>query len=141
MVTTRRCAAGPARGALALLLLGGLLSGCGKGKGIEAELANLRGGGHTLSEFKDSDPKEWHAQRCQSGTIDKLAATLCEYVSAEAATLGQGAGDAWIGRAHSGTVLRRELILIGLADRDRVDVNGKALAAAARTIRRAPKKS
>lgn len=116
------------------------LLACSKGKGIEAELAQLRGAGHSLSEFKDSEPKDWHAQRCQSGTIDKIAATVCEYVSPEALAMGQGAGDAWIGRAASGLVLRHELVLVGLADRDRADPNGKALSAIARTVRRAPKK-
>lgn len=116
----------------ALLLLS---AGCSKPKGIGAELDALRAAGHSLGDFKDSDAAPWQAKRCQSGTVDKLAAVLCEYPSPEALALGQAAADAWIGQALTGTALRRDLLLLAIADRDRTDLNGKAMAALARSFR------
>ena len=107
---------------------------------MAGELAALRSAGHEVGEWKDSEAPPFHARRCQAGTIDKIDAQLCEYPSADALPLGRSAGDAWIGQAATGVVLQREQVLLMLADRNRVDPQGKAIAKISRSFRRQPAK-
>ena len=114
------------------------LSGCGK-KGISGELQVFKDGGRTVSEFTDTDAGPLGAKKCQSGTIDKVAALLCEYGSPEAAAKGQSAAEGWFGETSTALVLRRELVLLALSDRSHADPNGKAISAIAKLFRRVNK--
>ena len=129
-----------ARPWLLVLALGALgLAGCGK-KGIAGELAVFKDGGRSVSEFSDLDPSALHAKKCQTGTIDNIAALLCEYESPETATQGQTAAEEWFGETGTGLVLRRELVLLGLSDRSHVDKNGKAMSTISKLFRRVSKR-
>jgi hypothetical protein len=123
--------------ALCILLLA-LAAACSKPTGIQAELLALRAAGHPPAGFQAVDATPFKAQTCQGGTIDRFAAVLCEYKSPDALGLGQQAAEGWIGQAVTGVVLRRDLFLLALADRDRVDPSGKALSALAKAFRRTP---
>lgn len=129
-----------ARGATAALLGLALplwlLVGCSKPPGVAAELAALQAAGHGAAGFADSDARPFSAKACRAGTLDRVAAVLCEYGSAEALSLGQQGAEAWIGEATTGVVLRRDLYLLALADRDRADPSGRAVSKLAKTFRR-----
>src|SRR4051794_39811430 len=108
---------------LLLVLVAALgLAGCSK-KGISGELQVFKDGGRAVSEFSDLDPSALHAQKCQSGTIDNVATLLCEYKSSEAITQGQAAAEEWFGETSTALVLRRELLLIALSDRNHTDTH------------------
>lgn len=123
----------------ALLLLGIGLSGCGK-KGISGELEVFKEGGRKVAEFSDIDASSLEAKKCQAGSIDNVAALLCEYKTPEAATKGQAAAESWFGETSTALVLRRELLILGLSDRNHVDPNGKAISAIAKIFRRVNKR-
>lgn len=104
------------------------LAGCGRGHGLSAELAALRDDGLAVGEFRAvADPGPLRARACTSGTVERVAALLCEYAGADAASLGQAGAEAWVGQAITGVVLRRDLFLLALADRDQADLHGKAI--------------
>lgn len=123
--------------ALAAVMGLGLLA-CDKDKGLKGEITALTSAGHAVAGFAPSDPAPLRARSCQAGTIDQLAALLCHFESAEAVSAGQTGAEAWIGKALTGVVLRREAFLLALADRGQVDRNGKALSAIARSFKRTP---
>lgn len=114
-------------------------TGCGK-KGVDGELVTLREAGRSVEGFADTDAAPLGAKRCQTGSLDKVPALLCEYKSAEAAASGQAAAENWVGQSNTGLVLRRETMLLALADRSRVDPHGKAIAGLAKVFRRAAKR-
>ena len=123
-------------------LLGGLLTGetgCGR-KGISSELAAFKDAGRTLSDFAEQDPAAMHAKRCQTGTIDQISTLLCEYQSPESAALGQAAAEAWFGETSTALVLRRDLLVLALSDRNHVDAQGKTISTLAKIFRRIAKR-
>jgi hypothetical protein len=129
-----------ARPLLLLAALGALgLAGCGK-KGIAGELQLFKEGGRSVSEFSDLDPSALHAKKCQTGTIDNIAALLCEYDSPESATQGQTAAEEWFGETSTALVLRRERLLLALSDRSHIDANGKAMSTISKLFRRVSKR-
>lgn len=113
-----------------------LVAGCGKGSGVAAELSALKDGGHAVGEFTDTDPAPLHAKACKTGTLDKVPALLCEFASADAVSMGQSGVEAWLGQTATGVVLRRDLFLLGLSDRERADPNGKAISKLRRTFQK-----
>ncbi len=127
--------------AIGTLCLGGLggLGGCSK-KGISGELQMFKDGGRAVSEFSDTDPGPLHAKKCQTGTIDKIAALVCEYGSPELVSKGQEAAEGWFGETGTALVLRRELVLLALSDRSHADPNGKLISAIAKLFRRVGKR-
>ncbi len=122
-----------------LLVLGLGLSGCGK-NGIAGELEVFKEGGRKVAEFSDIDAAPLEAKKCQAGTIDSVAALLCEYKTPEAVTKGQAAAESWFGETSTALVLRRELLILALSDRSHVDPNGKAISAIAKIFRRVNKR-
>ncbi len=127
----------PRRWALWLLLGGCGLMACSKQRGVAGEIAALKEAGRTPGPFSAIPAGPFQARSCQAGTLDKIAAVLCEYGSADAAALGQPGAEGWIGQAVTGVVLRRDLYLLALADRDLADRNGKTILAISRAFRRA----
>lgn len=81
-----------------------------------------------------------HAKRCQTGTIDQISTLLCEYQSPESAALGQAAAEAWFGETSTALVLRRDLLVLGLSDRNHVDAQGKTISTLAKIFRRIAKR-
>lgn len=113
-----------------------LLACCRKDNPMGAELSALSAAGHTAADFASSEPRDFQAAACQSGTLDKIPAVLCRYDSADALAQGQQRAEAWLGQAPTGVILRRDLYLLILSDRDRIDPNGRVLAALSHSFRR-----
>lgn len=109
-------------------------AGCSK-TGIAGELQIFKDGGRAVSEFIDLDASALGAQKCQAGTIDKIATLLCEYRSADAAAQGQTAAAGWFGQTSTALVLRKNQLLLGLADRNHSDQNGKSMLAISKIFR------
>jgi hypothetical protein len=115
-----------------------LLSGCGK-SGVAGELQAFTENGHSVSGFNETDAGALGAKKCQAGTIDQMAALICEYGSSDAAALGQNAAETWVGEAATAVVLRRGNMLFAAADRTGSDPAGKAVSALGKIFRRIKK--
>lgn len=119
-----------------VLALGPVVTGCGS-SGIANEVAAFKDAGHKVSEFTDTDPKALGAKKCQTGTVDRLSVLLCEYASSEAAATGHAAAEAWGSETATVVVQRRGSTLFAVADREKVDPDGKSISALSRVFRRA----
>ena len=83
--------------------------------------------GFKLGSFQPADPGRFSAQKCVQGQLEGVDSVVCEYGSAEAVTIGRKAGEDWIGQATTGAVLINGNTLLAVADRARVDPNGKLI--------------
>lgn len=142
MIHTRRpapraanLAQGAKSAALASLLL---LAACGK-SGVAGELQAFTDNGHSVTSFNESDAGALGAKKCQTGTIDQMAALICEYSSPDAAALGQTSAEGWVGEASAAVVLRRGNMLFAAADRTGGDPTGKTISALGKVFRRIKK--
>jgi hypothetical protein len=112
-------------------LLGLALGGCRKtataGSNLEQINDAFNSAGLKLDPFVPSDATRFSASRCLTGRIEGVDATLCEYGSPEAAKLGHRAAEEWIGPAPTGTAIDNGRVLLALADRARIDPNGRAI--------------
>lgn len=115
-----------------------LLAACGK-SGVAGELQAFTDNGHGVSGFNESDAGALGAKKCQTGTIDQMAALICEYSSPDAAALGQTAAESWVGEASTAVVLRRGNMLFAAADRTGGDATGKTISALGKVFRRIKK--
>lgn len=122
-----------ARGLTLLLLLSNLA--CSRSKAAQT-LAVFEESGHAVDGFRDIDGAPLGAKKCQTGTIDRLAALLCEYVNPEAASMEQRAAEGWFGSSVTVLVLRRGETLFAVADRSHIDPEGKIMTALSRSFRR-----
>ena len=113
-------------GAIALFAL----FACKKQPG-EAGIADVKAAfgkeGWKLDGFSAQDPSRFSAQKCLAGSIEGLDAVVCEFGSAEAVHRGKAATEAWVAQAVNGTALENGRTTLGLADRNRVDPNGKLI--------------
>lgn len=110
-------------------------SGCGK-SGIEGELERFKSGGHNVAQFADTDVTALGAKKCQTGIVDQLSVLLCEYSSAEVAGQSQPAAERWGGEIGTVVVLRRGPVLFAVADRNKLDPQGKTISALSKVFRR-----
>jgi hypothetical protein len=122
----------------AFLGLLALLGGCGK-SGVAGELAAFKDNGHAVSAFNETDAGALGAKKCQTGTIDQMAALICEYSSSDSAALGQNAAETWVGESATAVVLRRGNMLFAAADRSGADQLGKTISALGKVFRRIKK--
>jgi hypothetical protein len=83
--------------------------------------------GFKLDSFQPTEPGRFSAQKCVQGTLDGVDSVVCEYGSVEAVTLGKKAGEDWIAQATTGAVLVNGNTMLLVADRGRVDPNGKLM--------------
>jgi len=124
--------------AVGALLTLAMLSGCGK-SGVAGELQAFTDNGHSVAGFNETDAGALGAKKCQAGTIDQMAALICEYGSTDAAALGQSAAETWVGEAATAVVLRRGNMLFAAADRSGNDPAGKTVSALGKVFRRIKK--
>jgi hypothetical protein len=106
------------------------LVGCKKsGEGVKLKEVNdaLLSAGFKLDTFRPADPAKFSAQQCAAGTLGGVEAVVCEYSSPQASALGKKAAEDWIAQAVTGTVLANGSTLLALADRSKVDPNGKTI--------------
>jgi hypothetical protein len=117
-------------GLVALLVLGGG-GGCKKPTegGVRLKQINdsFVSAGFKLDSFQPADPGRFSAQKCVAGSLDGVDTVVCEYGSAEAVTMGKKAGEDWVAQATTGAVLANGNTLLLVADRSRVDPNGKLI--------------
>ena len=83
--------------------------------------------GFKLDSFQPTDPGRFSATKCVQGLLEGVDAVVCEYGSAEAVTLAKKAGEDWIAQATTGAVLVNGNTMLLVADRGRVDPNGKMI--------------
>ena len=83
--------------------------------------------GWKLSEWKPADPGRFSAQKCVTGAIEGVEAIVCEFGSVEAVQRGKKATEAWVAQAVTGVALDNGRTTLGLADRGKVDPNGKII--------------
>jgi len=105
---------------------------CGKSDPLEGEVKALETAGLTSIDLKETDAAALQASSCKAGTVEQLSALLCSYESADAAKAGKAPAEAWLGDALTGVVLRREGLLLALADEKSIDPNGKTMAKVAK---------
>lgn len=105
------------------------------------EMQSLETAGFKPEGFVSMDATSLKAGSCQSGSIAKLSALLCEYPSADAAAAGKEGAEAWIGSAVTGVVLTRDQYLLALSDSSSVDPNGKTIAAISDVFQKVPSQS
>ena len=118
--------------ALTLALASVLASGCSKkptAGGVRLKQVNdsFVEAGFKLDSLRAADPGAFAAQQCMSGSLDGVETVVCEYGSADAVELGRKAGESWAEKATTAAVLTNGNTLLALADRARVDPNGKII--------------
>ncbi len=110
----------------------GLAAGCHKkptegGVRLEQVSEAFAAAGLKVADFQPADPVRFNAQKCLAGIVEKLETVVCEYGSPEAVALGKKAGEQWAGGATTAAVLGNGRTILAIADRDRVDPNGKTI--------------
>jgi hypothetical protein len=83
--------------------------------------------GFKVDAFKPADPGRFNAQKCLAGIVERLDTVVCEYGSPDAVALGKRAGEQWAAGANTAAVLGNGRTVLAIADRDRVDPNGKTI--------------
>lgn len=108
---------------------------------LQDERQSLENAGFKPEGLVSMDATSLKAGSCQTGTIAKLAALLCEYPSADATAAGKEGAEAWIGSAVTGVVLTRDQYLLALSDSSSADPNGKTIAAISDVFQKVPSQS
>jgi hypothetical protein len=123
-----KCVAGAA-----LLFTFSSLGACKRtGPALDEGQGVLSSAGLKIEDFHPTPPSPFSAKECREGKIEGLSAVLCVYASAEARARGEKVMEDWVSTAVTGTWVRRDidpthLFLLGLADRNRADLNGKTM--------------
>ncbi|HEX2572000.1 MAG TPA: hypothetical protein VH877_20825 [Polyangia bacterium] len=113
-------------------LTAAVVGGCGKSKpaenaAIEDATGRLTSAGLKVEGLTAADPGRYAAQRCQAGRVENFDALLCEYGDVAALEAARKKMEGWIANAVTGVTLKHGRVLVGVADRGRVDPNGKNL--------------
>jgi hypothetical protein len=108
------------------------LSACAKrptAGGVRLKQVNdaFESAGFKLDGFHAFDAGRFAAERCMNGPIDGVDTVVCEYGGADAVKLGHKAAEDWVAQATTGAVLTNGNTLLVVADRSRVDPNGKLI--------------
>jgi hypothetical protein len=107
-------------------------AGCSKkptegGVRLEQVSEAFSSAGFKVSDFKPADPARFNAQKCLAGQVEQLDTVVCEYGSPDAVALGKKAGEQWASGATTAAVLGNGRTVLAVADRGRVDPNGKTI--------------
>jgi hypothetical protein len=97
--------------------------------------AALTSAGLKVEAFKPTDPGRFSAYRCSTGKVERLDVLQCDYGDPNAARMAKRSGEAWIGAALTGVAIERGRTLLVVADRERVDPNGKIIARITKALR------
>jgi hypothetical protein len=104
--------------------------GCSKhspnGAGLEEVRAAL-GKKWKADSLTNLDPSKFSAQKCVGGPLEGLDVVVCEYGSADASLRGKTAAENWVAQAVTGAALQNGRTVFAVADRGRVDPNGKLI--------------
>jgi hypothetical protein len=115
--------------AIVAALLG--LVACSKpnknGTGLEEVRSAFAKQGWKLDGLAQQDPSRFSAQKCIAGPLEGLDVVVCEYGSAEAVQHGKQGVEGWVAQAVTGVALENGRTVLGIADRGRIDPNGKLI--------------
>lgn len=87
----------------------------------------LKSAGFTVSAFEQAAARPYEAQKCSRGEVDKLDVLLCEYGSDAAAESAEKKVLQFFGGAVTGAVRRAGTVVLAVADRKKIDVQGKTI--------------
>ena len=117
---------------VALLLLGLLASACSKSSD-PAVVAAWKKEGLQTTEMQKIEDKQLGGS-CRAGLVGGLEVTLCEYADESAAKAAEEKGLALIGEATGASLAEGKWLLV-VADRRRLDPDGKTLNQITRAFR------
>jgi hypothetical protein len=126
---------------LSALILGALAlgPGCKKAPPGGVHLKDVESAfgkeGWKLDGFQPLDAQRFSAQKCVTGPIEGIEAAVCEFGSDEAVRRGKKAAEAWVAQAVTGFALENGRTVLMLADRNKVDPNGKLMNKVTQTYR------
>jgi hypothetical protein len=129
MMTLRTNSIRLAMGLVATLALGAA-AGCDDSKAAPQRaddvFAAWRNAGLTIGDHDDLDAHGLGKADCERGDVAGVETTVCAFETDEAAQAAQKAGLALVGET-TGTALARGRVLLVVADRQRVDPQGKQI--------------
>jgi len=106
------------------------LPGCKKRDPSEVRLKHVNdaflAAGFKLDSFQPADGRSFGASACAAGSIDGIDTLVCE-LPGDPTPPAKKAAEDWVGQAVTGSVLTRGHTLLAVADRRRVDPNGKTI--------------
>jgi hypothetical protein len=107
-------------------------AGCSKkptegGVRLEQVSEAFSSAGLKVTDFKPADPARFNALKCVAGQVERIDTVVCEYGSPDAVALGKKAGEQWASGANTAAVLGNGRTVLAVADRERVDPNGKTI--------------
>lgn len=114
------------------LLLGALVLGTGCSSGTDDVLKAWKASGQTPGAFTDAGAK-LEGGTCREGSLSGLAALLCEFSDAEAATAAAEAGWALVGSDVGSSLASGKLVLV-LSDPRKEDPSGRRLDSVIKTF-------
>lgn len=115
---------------VAALAAAAALPACKKRDPSEVRLKHVNdafiAAGFKLDSFQPADGSSFGASACAAGSIDGIDTLVCE-LPGDPTPPAKKAAEDWIGQAVTGSVLTRGHTLLAVADRRRVDPNGKTI--------------
>jgi len=125
--------------------MGTTLAGCrhshvGGTVSTDEVLAALKEGGFDVGGVKNVEPENWSADHCVSGQVAAVELLICEYETDAALAQGEGkVQHEWDSvNVETGVVLRQRRTMLALADRDKKDIGGRAIARMLNAFRALP---
>ena len=117
---------------VAILLALVAAAGCSKkptegGVRLEQVSESFNSAGLKADNFTPTDPTRFNATKCVAGRVEDIDTVVCEYGSMDALALGKKAGEQWASGANTAAVLGNGRTVLAVADRERVDPNGKTI--------------
>lgn len=113
-------------------------AGCHRGGGspLDEGQAALASAGLALEGWAPANAGELGATSCRAGRVEGLDAILCAYGGLDALLRGGHGAERWVGEAVTGATVTREVgegaartyLLLGVADRRKVDLSGRTIA-------------
>jgi hypothetical protein len=99
-----------------------------KGAPFHQDVAEaLAEAGLKVAEFETAAARPYQAAECVRGEVAKLDVMICRYESEEAAKTGEKKLDQFLGGAVSGAFRRSKTTIFAVADRNKVDLQGKTI--------------
>jgi hypothetical protein len=113
---------------LALLSCAVLSAGCSKDGASELfprpVISSLSEAGFEVSGLEKAAANPYHASECVRGEVSKLDLLICRFESEKTARASEGQFDKFLSGAVSGVARRSGSLVLAIADRDRVDLQG-----------------
>lgn len=89
--------------------------------------AGLTKAGFKVSAFEQAEARPYEASACARGVVDKLEVLICRYTSADAAEKARAKLEQFAAGAVSGAVRSAGPTALAVADRAKIDLQGKRI--------------